>query len=147
MSRTRRFIEVVAVGLTVVTVTLSTAGPAGATAVRVRPTHYISCGMEALVPQQYYRGTIVTSTGHFRCTSPPDVVNVSVILWRYDGGGKYTKLVHKTSNQSGTDWFVIAQKGCDYSRAFPMHTQLLFTAFHGNWWDDELNSDTVTMYC
>jgi hypothetical protein len=40
-----------------------------------------------------------------------------------------------------------AQAGCDYSRAFPMHTQVKFTGFHGNWWDDEANSQTVTMYC
>jgi hypothetical protein len=148
MFATKRFIKVVALALTMVTATMATAdSAAAATAGRVRPLHYISCAIEAIAPQQYYRGTIVTSSGHFMCTSPPDVVNTSVIIWRYDGNGKYSKLVNKASNQSGTDWWVVAQKGCDYSRAFPMHTQVLFDAFHGNWWEDSANSETVTMYC
>jgi hypothetical protein len=145
VSATKRSMEYVAVALTIVTATMSTAGSADATP--IRPAHIISCGVAAVVPQQYYRGTIVTGTGHITCSSAPDVSNATVIVWRYDGGGKYTQLVHKTSNQSGTDWWLIAQAGCDYSRAFPMHTQVILDFFHGNWAETSANSDTVTMYC
>ncbi len=51
------------------------------------------------------------------------------------------------SNQTGSDVTVIARAGCNYSRAFPMHTQVILDAFHGNWWEDSANSPTVTMYC
>lgn len=145
--RFRRFIKCVALGLTVVTVVTSTAGSAEATSARIRPTHTIYCDVSAVAPQQYYRGTIVTGSGHILCTTAPDVMNTTVIIWRYDGNGKYTELVHKTSNQVATDWWLIAQKGCDYSRAFPMHTQVLLDFFHGNWAEDSANSPTVTMYC
>lgn len=113
----------------------------------IQPNHAIYCDVAAIAPQQNYRGTIVTSQGHIVCTTSPDIMNTTVIIWRYDGGGKYTQLVRKTSNQTGSDVQVIAQAGCNYSRAFPMHTQVLFSAFHGDWWDENVNSDTVTMYC
>lgn len=141
----RRLIKCVAVGLAVVAATLSTAGPAGAKV--IRPAHAIYCDVEAVAPQQYYRGTIVTGKGHILCTTSPDIMNTTVIIWRYDGNGKYTQIVHKTSNQTGSDVWVIAQAGCDYSRAFPMHTQVVYDFFHGNWVEDSANSPTVTMYC
>ena len=145
MSRTKRFIRCVAVALAVVTAVMTSAGPAGARA--IRPSHAIYCSVSAEVPYQYYRGTMVSSIGRVVCTTPPDVMQTTVILWRYDGGGKYTAIAHKTTNQVTSDLYVIAQAGCDYSRAFPMHTQTKFTAFHGNWWDENVNSQTVTMYC
>ncbi|HST49358.1 hypothetical protein [Jatrophihabitans sp.] len=127
------------------TATMSSAEPAGAAA--IRPSHAIYCDLSADVPYQYYRGTIVSSIGRVVCTTAPDVMQTTVIIWRYDGGGRYTAIAHKTSNQVASDLYVIAQVGCDYNRAFPMHTQVKFTAFHGNWWSDEVNSQTVTMYC
>jgi hypothetical protein len=145
MSATRRVMKCVALGLAVVTAALSTAGPAGAKT--IRPSHAIYCSVTAYAPTQYYRGTIVTGKGNILCTTSPDVMNITVIIWRYDGNGKYTQLVHKTSNQTGSDVTVIAQAGCDYSRAFPMHTQVLLDAFHGTWSYDSANSQTVTMYC
>ena len=145
MSGIRRVIKTMAVGLAVVTAVMSTAVSADATP--IQPRHAIYCDTAAIAPQQYYRGTMVTGKGHTICTTSPDIMNITVIIWRYDGGGKYTQLVHKTSNQTGTDVLVIAQVGCDYSRAFPMHTEVRFSAFHGNWWDEDVNSDTVTMYC
>lgn len=142
----RRFIRSMAAGLAVVTAVLTTAGPASA-APRLRPTHWLDCDVSAVEPFQYYRGTIVYSNAHITCTSAPDVSNTTNITWRYDGGGKYTKFVYKTSNQVALDWWLMAQKGCDYSRAFPMHTQVLIDYFHGNWAHEENNSETVTMYC
>jgi hypothetical protein len=142
----RRFIKCAAVGLAVVTASMSTAESAGA-ARPIRPTHLVTCDVYAVVPQQWYRGTMVTSNGHIMCNSPADVANTTVIIWRYDGGGHYTKLVSKTSNQTGTDWWLVAQRGCDYSRAFPMHTQVITDYFHGNWAESSDNSETVTMYC
>lgn len=145
MSRTRRCIKFVALGMTMVMVVMSMA--ASADAAVVRPNHLVTCEVGAVVPQQYYPGTIVTGTGHIMCNSAPDVSNTTVIVWRYIGGGHYNQIVHKTYNQTGTDWWLIAQVGCDYSRAFPMHTQVLIDYFHGNWAHDSANSDTVTMWC
>lgn len=145
MSVTRRFIKCVAVGLTVMAAAVSSAGPAGAAT--IRPSHAIYCDVSADAPYQYYRGTMVTSMGHVVCTTAPDVMQTTVIIWRYDGGGRYTAIMRKTSNQVASDLWVIAQVGCDYSRAFPMHTQVKFSAFHGNWWDVSVNSQTVDMWC
>lgn len=145
MLGTRRFKKCVALGVAVLTASMSSAGPAGAAA--IRPSHAIYCDLTADPPYQYYRGTMVSSVGRVVCTSAPDVMQTTVIIWRYDGGGRYTAIARKTTNQVASDLYVIAQVGCDYSRAFPMHTQVKFTGFHGNWWDDEANSKTVDMWC
>jgi hypothetical protein len=124
---------------------MSTAGPAGAKV--VRPTHVVDCGVFAVEPHQFYRGTTVAGNGNVVCTAAPDASSTTTIIWRYDGGGKYTKYASKNSSQTGTDWWLVAQRGCDASRAFPMHTQIITEFFHGNWAGAMDNSETRTIYC
>jgi hypothetical protein len=147
MSSHRRVWRLVIVGLLLSSWSIVT-GASSASASSKIPLHNVVCHYTPDVPYQFGHGAPVHADGHITCTPTPPDISVTVIrLWRYDGGGKYTKLVEKTSSQLGTDWWITAQASCGGSRAYPMHVELLNSSFHGNWSDVDNNSITVTMYC
>jgi|GEM_PF-5520732 len=146
MIGTRRSVTFAVSSLIMVVVAVSS--PVTQADAAVRPGHVVACDVAALAPQQFSPGSPVTGTAHIVCLpTPPDASNTTVILWRYDGGGKNSKIAHTTSNTTGTDWWLNTTTYCSSSRAYPMHTQVLTDFYHGNWAHDSANSQTVTMYC
>jgi hypothetical protein len=81
----------------------------------------------------------------------PDVSRMTIRLWLYAGGGKYTLKREYTTNKTGTelhikagtlacplaDWFV--------SRSF--HTQIIGDYFSGSWKHINANSGEAILQC
>jgi hypothetical protein len=134
---------IIAAALCAGAATFATAGPVAAAS---------SCRAYPDKPYHYTDFAPINTEGTVLCGGgAPDVSSITIRLWLYAGGGKYTLKREYTTNKTGAelhlktstqacplgDWFV--------SRSF--HTQIIGDYFSGSWKHIDANSGEAVLQC